>query len=239
VTDIGDLLVPQLLVTPSDGTTAATLDVTTPAGVTTAHTVATTDGGHTWRGTTAITFTASRWWVLTWTVTGTGASRQQQRVFVRPDLATGGQTWTPTRERVAAYVPARTVEIASLSDAITGTFSDDTRPTGDQVDELIQDAVSWVLGTTGFIVTDGDLATVLADMATATAAIRAAGMVELAYPERDADLNTADLLLTQADAMLLKLDAANRAQGATDPDQPAHLPLWAFPEPVSWGDSLL
>ncbi len=238
MTDIGDKLTPQLTVDPFDATTTATLTVTNPAGSSSDHVVATTDGGHTWRGTTSVVFDAARWWILTWTVTGTGASRQLFRVFVRPDWAYGGQDWTPTREQVAAYVPARTVAVATLSDTQLGTFDATTRPTGDQVDEIIVGAVAWVMMRTGPIVTGTPMAPILADNATTVAAIRAAGMVELAYPVRDADINTSETLLAQAETMLVTLDAANRADGGTDPDTPALLPQWSFPTPVTWGDAL-
>lgn len=147
--------------------------------------------------------------------------------------------WAPTLVQVAGYIPARTVAVATVSDGLLGTFGATTRPTGTQVTQLITDACAWVLLRTGTIVTTGPLADALATFATATAAVRTAGMVELSYPIRNAEVNTADQLLKQADAMLTELVTANASAGAADGSPPTLLPTGAFPDPVAWGDDLL
>lgn len=74
----------QLTVDPFDGTTAATVTVTNPAGTTTtvSPAPATSDGGQTWTATVA--YPAAGRYVLTWTVTGTGAHKTVQEVLVDP-----------------------------------------------------------------------------------------------------------------------------------------------------------
>lgn len=142
-------------------------------------------------------------------------------------------TWAPDRPRVASYIPGRTLAVDSTSDAQRGTFDTTTRPTGAQVDQIITDACSWVTIVTG------DIAAAYADQATAVAAIRAAGMVELAYPDTNSDLNTADRLLAEAAAMRTSLDLANRSATGVDPDTPVLLPTGSFPPAPPWGDLYL
>jgi len=81
VLGIGDVDIPQLTVTPYDGTTAATLAVLAPDGTTTHPATTTADGGHTWTGVSVILNQAG-WWVYLWTVSGTGAGAEPQQVYV-------------------------------------------------------------------------------------------------------------------------------------------------------------
>jgi hypothetical protein len=148
-------------------------------------------------------------------------------------------TWAPTLAQVGSYVPARTAPVNTVADTLSGTFSAATRPTNTQVTSLVSDACAWVVLRTGAIITTGDRAADLARMASATAAVRAAGMVELSYPLRDGDLNTSQQLLALAETMLTQLVEANAAAGAPDGSEPALLPLAQFPAPVAWGDNLL
>jgi hypothetical protein len=142
---------------------------------------------------------------------------------------------------VGAYIPARTAAVDTVSDALTGTFTSATIPTGTQVGYLISDACAWVLLRTGTIIIApaGAVVDALSRMATGTAAVRTAGMVELSYPIRPDSINTAQALLAQADAMLLQLVEANESAGATDNAEPALLPTGQFPAPPRWGDDLL
>jgi len=147
--------------------------------------------------------------------------------------------WAPTLIQVASYIPGRTVAVDSVSDALATTFSATTRPTGVQVTQLITDACAWVLLRTGTIIATGPSAAPLATMATATAAVRTAGMVELSYPVRTAEVNTAAQLLAQADKMLDELITANTTAGASDAGPAVLLPTGSFPPPPAWGDDLL
>ncbi len=138
-------------------------------------------------------------------------------------------TWAPSLERVAAYVPRRTI-VGATSGYGTAqlAFSADTYPSAAVVSELILAACNWVLTSTGTIVTAFE--SPAADLA----ALRAAAFVALGYPDNRDDLDDARLLLDQADKMLVKLAAANIAAAET-PDDPTTLddnvlPVWSFPE---------
>ena len=232
------------------GDTAATLTVHSPADTDPTGTNVPLDAGveTTVDGTQVLRFTATDlvqygvagWWVRSWTVTGVGACQPDERFFVSPNPTAGGPEWTPTRQRVASYVPSRPlVPAADGSNTDLMTFDASTRPTGGQVDVIIMDAVRWVLNATGEL--DADLY----ESATAVAGIRAAAFVELGYPERQnaekATANTtSDRLFKQADAMLASLVGANKAKTGADGDDPEAafeiVPMWSFPAPSPYGD---
>jgi len=85
--DIGDSATATLTVSPFGPTTAATLLVSRPDGTTTGPTATTADSGATWTAT--VSYTMAGWWLLAWTVTGTGAGVEFERVFV-PAVPTAG-----------------------------------------------------------------------------------------------------------------------------------------------------
>lgn len=174
-------------------------------------------------------------WRWTWTATGAVADTTDGAVYV---YAVGTVVpWVPTRRQVAKYIAERTVPADQSSDAPLNDFTDLTTPTAVQADEHIAAAVAWVATAAG-TVTSG-----LYGSAAEVAAVRAAGMIELAYPVRDADVNTAVQLLAQADTWLAALVEGN--EDVVDPgdgggDTVGHvLPRWAFPEPVSYGDVII
>lgn len=138
---------------------------------------------------------------------------------------------------MATYIPERSVPVDDVDGQPVLTFTADTRPTATQVDSQIADAVVWVSIATG------TLDETLYDAARAVAAIRAAGLIELSWPIRDADRNTGRDLLTQADAMLKQLAARNVTLTGEDPDDPDGvfeiLPVWSFPAAADWGDTTL
>lgn len=233
---LGDVEVPVLEVQPGDGTTFATLTATAPDGTETSLTVVTgtpVDGVVTLTG-EAVTYDQAGWWVLTWTVTGTGASAETQRVFVVPSPVAGGPTWTPGRTQVAAHVPGRT--LARDVETHQLTFDSTTLPPGVVVDKLIADAVTWVR------LKVPSPAESKHDAATLAASLRAACSVELGYPaqQQEQSLARAKELCAQATAARDDLARANEAETGTDPTDPgaALLPLWSMPEPVSWGDEI-
>ncbi|MFE0819169.1 hypothetical protein [Streptomyces sp. NPDC058847] len=80
--DVGDVVTAQLLVSPYDASTTATLTVTAPDGTTSTPVASTVDGGQTW--TAPLTYTAAGIWLLHWTVTGTGASVENEQIAVAP-----------------------------------------------------------------------------------------------------------------------------------------------------------
>jgi len=73
----------------------------------------------------------------------------------------------------------------------------------------------------------------IAVQARTAAAFRAAADIELAYPNRDADIRTAVVLDTRAkDALASLLQAmAIAGAGAIEP-----FPVWAAPDPPLWAD---
>lgn len=83
--DAGDQITATLLVSPFDGSTAATLTATKPDGTISTPTTSTSDGGQTW--TAPILLDQAGSWVLKWSVVGMGASVEYEEVGVGPGLA--------------------------------------------------------------------------------------------------------------------------------------------------------
>lgn len=137
--------------------------------------------------------------------------------------------WAPSLADVGDYVTSRTVdENTPGSDTPTGTFSATTYPTDQQVLRLISSAVQWVLNVTG------PVAASLEASAASVAAMRAAALVELSYPVRNADVDAVTTpLLAEARFARDELVAANLAQGGVGFNSTG-APLGAFPEPVGW-----
>lgn len=223
-------------VEPHDNTTHVTLVVNGPNGAQLAPVPVSTDGGATWQANP--TYSAVGEWVPTWTVTGTGAG-----IWARPEVwvsaipsPSAGVAWRPELWHVAAYIPRRTLvgAVDGYGNALE-TFDSTTHPSASAVNNLVSDACAWV----GLLV--NPVPDVLADSARAAAAMRAAAMVELTYPDNRDDLSTAEQLLARADAMRADLDTASVAVTGTDPEDPAAnlLPVYSFPTPVAWGDALL
>lgn len=80
--DVGDAVTAQLLVSPYDTSTQAVLTVTAPDGATSTPVTSSEDGGQTWKA--PLVFTAAGVWLLHWTVTGTGASVENEQISVAP-----------------------------------------------------------------------------------------------------------------------------------------------------------
>lgn len=237
---VGDSEVPRLTVTPYDDDTAVTLIVTGPGGISdtlSPYVVGAADDTQTWV-TTPVTYTAPGLWLLTWDVTGTGAGRETQEVRVTASPLAGGPAWLPGRSRVANYVPSRTLGVDSETHELT--FNSSTRPTGVMVDRLLADAAARIAGRASPVHSS------LHETAAVVAALFAAAAVERGWPDDDntqASLQRANDLERQANTALAELARANEAASggdATDPEQANALaPVWSFPAPVPWGDSLL
>lgn len=243
--DVGDVEVLEVDVHPFDVTTSASFTVVHPDGssevlaATPTEVEADVDGEtvtvQRWTSGN-LTYDAPRQWVIIAAVTGTGVSVQPRTVWVDALPTGGGVAWRPNLERVATYIPERTVAVDRLSDGKPVlTFTDDTRPTAVQVAQQIDDAVAWVATACG------DLDTTLYDTARGLAAIRAAGMAEASWPVRDGDLSAAQILLQQADSGLKALAARNESLTGVDPDDPDGVFEIAPPYSCtsSWGDQLL
>jgi hypothetical protein len=140
-------------------------------------------------------------------------------------------TWAPELTDVAAYITSRTLDNALPGDATpTGSFSEDTYPTSAQVNGLITGACVWVT------LTAGTIDATLVEAAKQCAALRTAALVELSFPTRDADVENAEQLLAQADAMRADLAAANVAVTGANLHTAPLVPQWSMPDPAWWGD---
>lgn len=140
-----------------------------------------------------------------------------------------GAAWAPSLFQVAAYVPSRTRDASQpAADVLTGTFTPDTTPTDVTVaDVFIPAAVAEVVAACGTV------PDTLAGLAGEAAALRAAADIELAYPERAADVEVYRDLDARAKDALARLVAALATAGAGGE---ALLPVWAMPDPPPWGD---
>ena len=146
------------------------------------------------------------------------------------------EAWAPSLEQVAGHIPTRTRDASTPGDtSLLNTFTATTEPTDEAARRHIADAVVEVLGAVGGTIPDAPL--FLADLAAAAAALRAAASIELAYPNRDADVNVYTQLDQRATAALNRLVEAVADQG-TGPEG-GLLPQYSFPDPVWYGDYLL
>lgn len=142
------------------------------------------------------------------------------------------EDWAPNLAEVADYVPTRTVPTTGVGEQNpAGTFTTNTTPTDVQAQRIVDRAVAWVLARTGIV------AESLHAAAKDVVALRAAGLIELSYPVRDADVNTAEQLLTQANEALTELVSANTGAGGGQPGTTSQLlALHNFPPPHPYGD---
>lgn len=146
--------------------------------------------------------------------------------------------WTPTLDRVAAYVQRRTlVEADDGYGNIVRTFTDATHPPASVVTLLIADATRWVTDRTGAL----DLT--LNDSATGLSARWVAAHTLLDYPDNTDDIRIAEILLKQLEAELKALAARNETLTGEDPDDPDGVfevaPVYSFPCAPAYGDYLL
>lgn len=230
-TVVGDPRLPELTVSdedgnPGDSTTAVTLTVTAPGSTTpTSVPVTNLDGGTNWVATDPYTVDAPGRWVEKWTVTGRGADVLYTVVLVHAVPTPGGQTWIPTREQVAAYVPKRThVGSTTGYGATMGTFTADTRPTAASVDSLISQAAQWIELSAGPITT-----VAVVDGARTAAAMRVAGWIEMQWGSTE-DQAHGKLLLAEAEKLRKDVAAGNIAETGDNPTAaPAIMPVWSFP----------
>ena len=145
--------------------------------------------------------------------------------------------WAPSLEAVADYITSRTLDSSTPGDDTPlGTFTPSTYPTDVQVMRIIEGAVTWLTNVVGTPVP------ALEDSAASVVAMRAAGLVELSYPERDADISgVGSVLLGEARTALDGLKAANTAAGGTGGSGGASpagdfppASCWRGEEPVRW-----
>lgn len=145
-------------------------------------------------------------------------------------------SWAPSLEQVADHIPTRTRPIEPPgSTEYLNTFTAQTTPTDEQARRRITAGVVEVLGAvaaiSGTIPATPDY---LPKLASEAAALRAAALIELAYPDRDADVNVYEQLNQRADAALQRLlDAITNQDPGTEGSL---LPQSEFPDPPWYGD---
>lgn len=141
------------------------------------------------------------------------------------------EAWAPSLTEVGSRCPTKTRDQTEVGgDVLLGTFNDKTVPTDTMAEPLVTGAVAVVADAVGMI------GAALYDLAKDAAAWRAAADIELAYPQRDGDIKVYEQLNQRATLALDRLIAAADDSGSgTD----ATLPQYAFPTPVSWGDTYL
>ncbi|MEV0306532.1 hypothetical protein [Nonomuraea fuscirosea] len=145
------------------------------------------------------------------------------------------EPWTPSLEMVADHIPTRTRPIEPPGETrYLNTFTSETTPTDVQAQRHIEDAVVTVLAAVGGVVPDTP--TFLSILAREAAALRAAADIEIAYPDRDADMSVTvyEQLNELANAKLERLRQAINDQGHGTSG--SLLPIWSMPEPPWWGD---
>lgn len=141
------------------------------------------------------------------------------------------ERWAPALDDVARHIPTRTRDTKTPgSDALLGTFTASTTPNAEQAQAVTDAAVLGVLSQTGDL--DPSDASLLAQ-ARVAAEWRAAADIELAYPNRDADVQVYRDLDARAKAELATL--LRRLQGLGEGD-PAALPRWSAPDPPAYAD---
>ena len=137
------------------------------------------------------------------------------------------EPWAPTLEQVADHIPTRTRDSKTPgSDTLLMTFNADTTPTDEQARRYIDSAVAGTIPATP---------TYLRELARKAAALRAAADIELAYPDRDADVEVAAQLDQRAKDALLRLVEAVSDAGGTGTEG-SLLPVWSMPVPGWPGD---
>jgi hypothetical protein len=143
--------------------------------------------------------------------------------------------WAPSLVAVGRYIPTRTREVGVDND-YTGTFTTLTYPSASQVTGLIGDAAVWAETRTGTPVMPAAYPAM-----TVAATLWTAYHVELAYPERDADVAVYDRLLQSAEQMIAQAAAANRAAGGggsldSAGEVPVLVEFAGFPAAPAWAD---
>lgn len=176
--------------------------------------------------------------VYVWRSVATGAvTGEQGGWFVVQGRRAPGPVWTPSLDKVADLVPARTLSsiLTPGEEEYLGTFTSTTTPTDEQAERHIIAAIAYVRSTAGAVIDS-----TLYDDATHAAAVTAAAFIELSYPTRDADLSTYDRLWALAGTLTASLADANSAvTGGASTLEQSLLPQWSYPSPVPWGDSLI
>jgi hypothetical protein len=146
------------------------------------------------------------------------------------------EPWAPTLADVARHIPTRTRDTRTPgSDKLLGTFTPYTTPDDGQAQSCIDAAVQWVLSQTGPLPPDDENIT---QQARTCAEWYAAASIEIAYPNRDADLRIYALLDQRAkDAMgtlIIRIKLGGESIGAAS--EGVGEPVWSSLGPPRWAD---
>jgi hypothetical protein len=145
------------------------------------------------------------------------------------------EAWSPSLADIARHIPTRTRDTRTPgSDQLLGTFTPYTTPDNEQAQKCADAAVQWVLSSTGPLPPGLDFE----QQARTAAEWRAAADIELAYPNRDADIRifaqldqrAKDALSTLVDSIKLGGDSIGSA------DEGVGQPQWRAPAPPPWAD---
>lgn len=143
------------------------------------------------------------------------------------------ETWAPTLDDVAKHIPTRTRDRTPGSVTLLGTFTANTTPNAGQAQSAIDDAVAAILAVVGPLPTTGSQVAQIQVAARVAAEWRAAADIEVAYPNREADMRVYDQLNARAGDALDSLKLAMQEAGSGLVDV---LPDWSFPKAAPWGD---
>lgn len=247
VFDAGDPITSRLKlgVTP-DGTTTVAVTVRRPDGTALTGLIVSAWGGTAgdektvqWYATNdgsagAATDLAAGDWLAVWTVGGKGASVSPKVYSVYPLPGTArAAAWMPFLREVADYVPWLTLDTATPGgDTFLGTFTGTTYPADEQAVRHVERVVRPISERWP------DLPTTVYELARTYVTLRAAASLARAFPRTSGDTATADALDRQADTAWTSLVSA-ADDATTAPTATGQVPIYAFPVPVSWGDSYL
>src|SRR6266705_1682316 len=141
------------------------------------------------------------------------------------------EPWAPSLADVARHVPLRTRDAATPgSDRLLGTFTATTTPTGEQAQAVIDDAVAGIVGQYGTLPASPPASDQIAVAARTAAEWRAAADIEIAYPNRQADVNTYAALNARAADALRTFSLALQSAGSGTVDL---YPIWQAPDAVT------
>jgi hypothetical protein len=146
------------------------------------------------------------------------------------------ESWAPSLEQVAGHIPTRTRDASQPgSDTMLVTFTASTTPTNEQAGRHIASACAEVGAAVAAVGgTIPETPTFLPKLAAHAAALRAAADIELAFPDRQADVSVYEQLDQRAkDALERLLEAIDDRGGEAEGSL---LPRYVFPVPPWWGD---
>lgn len=142
------------------------------------------------------------------------------------------EPWAPSLADVGNRIPTKTRDQTQPgADQLLNTFTDVTVPTAAQAQPIVDNATSAVKAAVALV------PPTLYSLALDAAAWRAAADIELAYPDRNADI---DRIYSPLDARAKLALATFIAAAAIAGDSAVEaLPHYSMPQPVPWGDQYL